>query len=345
MISRAGKRPAPVGAEERSARNRASPAANRASPGAGRASPAAGDPQAEEFLNHLRVERRLSENTLDAYRRDLGKLNEFGAGRALAEFDTRDLQRFLTHLHRRGLSFRSIQRITSAIRGAYAFLMAGGAIEKDPTEGITVARALPGLPRYLSPDEVERLLAAPDDSPLGLRDRAMLEMLYATGLRVSELVGLRVKDAVSARDEGPGYVTVIGKGDKARIVPYGDVAATSLESWVREGRPRVLGKRGRETGSPWLFVTARGGPMTRQRFWQIVRTRGEQAGIPRRFSPHVLRHSFATHLLERGADLRSLQQMLGHASITTTQIYTHVTEERLRRVYDEHHPRARRGDS
>ncbi|CAI8047165.1 Tyrosine recombinase XerD [Geodia barretti] len=310
-------RPAQTGAEERSARNRASPAA--------------GDPQAEEFLNHLRVERRLSENTLDAYRRDLGKLNEFGAGRALAEFDTRDLQRFLTHLHRRGLSFRSIQRITSAIRGAYGFLMAGGAIEKDPTEGITVARALPGLPRYLSPDEVERLLAAPDDSPLGSARPGMLEMLYATGLRVSEL--------------GPGYVTVIGKGDKARIVPYGDVAAASLESWIREGRPRVLGKRGRETGSPWLFVTARGGPMTRQRFWQIVRTRGEQAGIPRRFSPHVLRHSFATHLLERGADLRSLQQMLGHASITTTQIYTHVTEERLRRVYDEHHPRARRGDS
>ena len=303
------------------------------------------DPLVEEFLNYLRVERRLSENTLDAYCRDLAKLEDFRGKRPLTEIGAADLQRFLTHLHRRGLSFRSIQRITSAVRGAYAFWVASGVIERDPTEGITVARALPGLPRYLSPDEVERLLAAPDDSPLGLRDRAMLEMLYATGLRVSELVRLRVADVVPAREEAPGYVTVIGKGDKARIVPYGDVAAASLASWMREGRPRVLGQGTRETGSSWLFVTARGGNMTRQRFWQIVKTRGEQAGIPRRFSPHVLRHSFATHLLERGADLRSLQQMLGHSSISTTQIYTHVTEERLRRVYDQHHPRARRGDS
>lgn len=303
------------------------------------------DPQAEEFLNHLRVERRLSENTLDAYRRDLRKLTEFSRGRSLSELGTGDLQRFLTHLHRRGLSFRSVQRITSAIRGAYAFLVAGGLLERDPTESITVARALPGLPRYLSLDEVGRLLAAPDASPLGLRDRAMLEMLYATGLRVSELVGLRVADVVPAREDTPGYVTVIGKGDKERIVPYGEVAAASLECWLREGRPRLLGKRPGRADSSSLFVTARGGAMTRQRFWQIVRARGEQAGITRHFSPHVLRHSFATHLLERGADLRSLQQMLGHASISTTQIYTHVTEERLRRVYDRHHPRARRADS
>lgn len=300
------------------------------------------DPQAEEFLNHLRVERRLSDNTLDAYRRDLGKLAAFSRGRSLSELDTEDLQRFLTHLHRRGLSFRSVQRITSAIRGAFAFLVASGLLERDPTEGITVARALPGLPRYLSPDEVERLLAAPDASPLGLRDRAMLEMLYATGLRVSELVGLRVADAVPAREDTPGYVTVIGKGDKERIVPYGEVAAASLGRWLRDGRPRLLGERPGRAEPAWLFVTSRGGAMTRQRFWQIVRTRGEQAGITRHFSPHVLRHSFATHLLERGADLRSLQQMLGHASISTTQIYTHVTEERLRRVYDQHHPRARR---
>ena len=313
--------------------------------GAGRPPPREPDPQAEEFLNHLRVERRLSQNTLDAYRRDLQKLDDFSGKRTFAELGTGDLQRFLTYLHRRGLSFRSIQRITSAIRGAYRFWQAEGLIETDPTEGITVARALPGLPRYLSPDEVERLLAAPDDSPLGLRDRAMLEMLYATGLRVSELVGLRLNDVVPAREATPGYVTVVGKGDKARIVPYGDVAAASLDAWMAEGRPRVLGTGTPKAGSPSLFVTARGGAMTRQRFWQIVRARGEQAGIPRRFSPHVLRHSFATHLLERGADLRSLQQMLGHASISTTQIYTHVTEERLRRVYDEHHPRARRGGS
>ena len=303
------------------------------------------DPRAEEFLNHLRVERRLSHNTLDAYRRDLRKLSDFGGGRPLSALDTRDLQRFLTHLHRRGLSFRSVQRITSAIRGAYAFLVADGDPERDPTEGITVARALPGLPRYLSPDEVERLLAAPDDSPRGQRDRAMLEMLYATGLRVSELVGLRLTDAVPPRDGSPGYVTVIGKGDKARIVPYGEVAAGWIRSWLRDGRQHLLGTGTGRPDSVWLFVTARGGAMTRQRFWQIVRARGEEAGITRRFSPHVLRHSFATHLLERGADLRSLQQMLGHASVSTTQIYTHVTEERLRRVYDQHHPRAKRADS
>lgn len=300
------------------------------------------DPRAEEFLNYLRVERRLAQNTLDAYRRDLRKLTDFGGGRPLSALDTGDLQRFLSDLHRRGLSFRSIQRITSAVRGAYAFLVAGGDPERDPTEGITVARALPGLPRYLSPDEVEQLLAAPDGSPRGLRDRAMLEMLYATGLRVSELVRLRLRDAVPPRSGAPGYVTVIGKGDKERIVPYGEVAATWLESWLREGRQRLVGNDPGRADSPWLFVTARGGAMTRQRFWQIVRTRGEQAGIARRFSPHVLRHSFATHLLERGADLRSLQQMLGHASVSTTQIYTHVTEERLRRVYDQHHPRAKR---
>ena len=300
------------------------------------------DPQAEEFLNHLRVERRLAENTLDAYRRDLGKLAEFSGGRPLRDLETADLQLFLTDLHRRGLSFRSIQRITSALRGAFSFLLASGSLERDPTEGITAARALPGLPRYLSPDEVERLLAAPDDSPRGLRDRAMLEMLYATGLRVSELVRLRVTDVVPARDKVPGYLTVIGKGDKARIVPFGEAAALRLDAWLRRGRPRVLARSG---DPPWLFVTGRGGAMTRQRFWQIVRASGEQAGITRSFSPHVLRHSFATHLLERGADLRSLQQMLGHASVATTQIYTHVTEERLRRVYDEHHPRAKRDRS
>ena len=297
------------------------------------------DPLVVRFLNYLRVERRLSENTLDAYRRDLEKLTVFAAGRSLRSLDTADLQRFLTDLHRRGLSFRSVRRLASALRGAFGFLVAEGVLTQDPTEGITSARASPGLPRYLSSDEVERLLEASDDSPRGLRDRAMLEVLYATGLRVSELVRLRMKDVVPAREEVPGYLTVIGKGDKARIVPFGEVAASRLRVWLRDGRPEVLSGKG---DSPWLFVTGRGRAMTRQRFWQIVRARGAAAGITRHFSPHVLRHSFATHLLERGADLRSLQQMLGHASVATTQIYTHVTEERLRRVYDAHHPRARR---
>ena len=289
------------------------------------------------------MERRCSEHTLDAYRRDLEKLADFGGGRPLRDFTNREVQSFLTHLHRRGLAFRSIQRTASAIRSAFGFLVANGAIARDPTEGITAARALPGLPRYLSLDEVDRLLAVSDDSPLGVRDGAMLELLYATGLRVSELVGLRLTDVVAAGADLPGYVTVIGKGDKERIVPFGEAAERRLEGWLATGRPALLGSgKGPERASVWLFVNRRGGRMTRQRFWQIVRARGAEAGVTRAFSPHVLRHSFATHLLERGADLRSLQQLLGHASVATTQIYTHVTEERLRRVYDDHHPRAKR---
>lgn len=298
------------------------------------------DPSVARFLDHLRVERGLSANTLDAYRRDLRKLTAFAGGKPLPDLSTADLQDFLTDLHRRGLSFRSVRRIASAVRGAFSFLVATGALARDPTESITSARTPPTLPRYLSADEVERLLAVRDDSPRGLRDGAMLEMLYATGLRVSELVRLRMRDIVVSRGDAPGHLTVVGKGDKARIVPFGSVASARLESWLREGRGRVLAGKG-ETS--WLFVTGRGKAMTRQRFWQIVRARGEEAGIPQAFSPHVLRHSFATHMLERGADLRSLQQILGHASVATTQIYTHVSEERLRRVYDEHHPRAKRG--
>ncbi len=298
------------------------------------------DPLVTRFLTYLRLERGLSENTIDAYRSDLRKLSVFAGEKSLLELDTRDLQEFLTDLHRRGLAFRSMQRITSTMRGAFGFFVATGVLERDPTEAITSVRAPLGLPRYLSAAEVERLLDVPDDSPRGLRNRAMLEMLYATGLRVSELVRLRLKDVAPAREGSPGYLTVIGKGDKARIVPFGETAAIRLAVWLREGRPLVLaGKVDRS----WLFVTGRGMAMSRLRFWQIVRACGEEAGIRRRFSPHVLRHSFATHLLERGADLRSLQQMLGHASVSTTQIYTHVTEERLRQIYDLHHPRAKRG--
>ena len=189
---------------------------------------------------------------------------------------------------------------------------------------------------------MEQLLEAPDDSPRGLRDRAMLELLYATGLRVSELVGLRVEEVAAAREDRPGFVTVTGKGGKTRIAPFGRTADARLRAWLRDGRPELLGSPAGAGEVPWLFVTARRRPMTRVRFWQIIRAAGVAAGITRSLSPHMLRHSFATHLLERGADLRTLQQMLGHASVGTTQIYTHVTEERLRRVYDEHHPRAKR---
>lgn len=301
---------------------------------------AASLPGVRRFLDHLQVERGLAPNTIEAYRRDLLKLTGFAAGRPLATLQRADLERFLVELHRQGLSFRSIQRVTAAIRGAFGFWTGEGEIGTNPAADLTPARALPSLPRYLSLEEVERLLEVSEPSPCGLRNRAMLELLYATGLRVSELVGLRTAQLNRARDQVPGFVTVTGKGGKSRIVPYSRTAEERLGVWLEQGRPSFLGDEA--AANPWLFVTARRGPMTRVRFWQIVRKAGEAAGITRPLSPHVLRHSFATHLLERGADLRSLQQMLGHASVSTTQIYTHVSEERLRRVVDAFHPRARR---
>ena len=304
--------------------------------------PVAAHPEVGPFLHHLAVERGLSRNTLDAYRRDLAKLVAFAGEKPLPTLDADDLRGFLSHLHHRGLDFRSIRRTGSAVRGFFAFLLAEGRIERDPSGEVTPARVLAGLPRYLSLEEVERLLEAPDDSPLGLRDRAMLELLYATGLRVSELVGLPLGGVVFGKDGAPGYLTVVGKGNRERIVPFGSAAETRLSEYLRNGRRALLAGRGE---SPAVFVTARGGAMTRIRFWQIVRRYQTLAGIERPLSPHVLRHSFATHLLERGADLRSLQQLLGHASVSTTQIYTHVSEERLRQIYDRHHPRAKRAGS
>lgn len=309
---------------------------------AAKRNPVAGHSQVGPFLHHLAVERGLSRNTLDAYRRDLAKLVAFAGKKPLPTLDADDLRGFLSHLHHRGLDFRSIRRTGSAVRGFYAFLLAEGLIERDPAGEVTPARVLAGLPRYLSLEEVERLLEAPDASPRGLRDRAMLELLYATGLRVSELVGLPLGSVVFGKDGSPGYLTVVGKGNRERIVPFGSAAEARLSDYLREGRRALLAGRGE---SPAVFVTARGSAMTRIRFWQIVRRYQTLAGIERPLSPHVLRHSFATHLLERGADLRSLQQLLGHASVSTTQIYTHVSEERLRQIYDQHHPRAKRDPS
>ena len=299
----------------------------------------AAPPQYGPYFDHLAVERGLSRNTLAAYRRDLAKLAEFAGDRALPALEAEDLREFVSFLHHRGLDFRSIRRAVSAVRGFYGFLVEEGLIERDPSREIAPTRTLAALPRYLSLDEVERLLAAPDGSPRGVRDRAMLELLYATGLRVSELVGLPLSGVVLGEVGAPGYLDIVGKGDRERIVPFGETAGARLREWLAEGRPALLKGRG---AAPVVFVTARGRAMSRIRFWQIVREYQAVAGIRRPLSPHVLRHSFATHLLERGADLRSLQQLLGHASVTTTQIYTHVSEERLRQIYDDHHPRAKR---
>ena len=290
-----------------------------------------------EFLHYLEVERGLSPHTLEGYRRDIEKLEAFvrKKGSALSSLDASDIREFLRDLHRRGLSLRSVARASSAVRGLFRFAAAEGFAASDPTEQIDSARAPKSLPRYLSLEEVESLLRTPDAStPDGLRDRAMLELLYATGLRVSELVSLRTRDLHFE----VGYLVCRGKGRKERVVPYGRSAKKWIERYLVSSRPLLSPKPG-EGG---LFLSRRGRPMTRQRFFQLLKGYGRLAGIKRTLSPHVVRHSFATHLLERGADLRSLQLMLGHSNIGTTQIYTHVSRERLKRIYDQHHPRAKK---
>jgi integrase/recombinase XerD len=238
----------------------------------------------------------------------------------------------LRALRTRGLSARSSSRVLSALRGFYAFAGAHLGFARDPTDDLLNPKVGLALPKALSEREVEALLAAPDArSALGLRDRAMLELLYASGLRVSELVAL-ARDRI---DLGSGMLRVTGKGGKERLVPFGQKAAQWLSRYLAEVRPELDRRR-----SPHLFLSSRGSAMTRQRFWQLVEKYGRAAGVRTRLTPHRLRHSFATHLLEHGADLRALQMMLGHADIATTQIYTQVSRSRLRRIYDEFHPRA-----
>jgi integrase/recombinase XerD len=288
----------------------------------------------DSFLSHLRVERRLSAHTLDSYGRDLAALAEFAEryGVAPEALDRSALEAFVRRQMARGLSPRSVARAVAAVRGFFRFVAIEQRGERNPAEDLRPPRAWPALPKFLSVDEVDRLIAAPDVSkPLGLRDRTMIELLYATGMRVSELVSVRTADLHLAER----YLTCIGKGRKERLIPMGDEAAGWIGRYLRDGRPPLL--RGRS--SPRLFVNARGGPLSRVGFWKVLKAYGRLAGLPRTLSPHVLRHSFATHLLERGADLRAIQLMLGHADLSTTQIYTHVLEARLKAVYDRFHPR------
>jgi len=289
------------------------------------------------YLDHLAVERGLSAASVIAYGEDLRAFGRWlGEARRAAETcDRTDLSRYLKALRARGLSAKSAARSLSALRGFYAFAGAHLGFKQDPTADFASPKVGLALPRTLSESEVERLLAAPDAStPLGLRDRAMLELLYASGLRVSEIVRLP-RDAV---DLSAGILRVIGKGGRERIVPFGASAGQWLVRYAKEARP------GHDTrGAAALFLSARGAAMTRQRFWQLIEGYGRKAGIRSRLTPHRLRHSFATHLLEHGADLRALQMMLGHADIATTQVYTQVSRGRLRSVYDRYHPRATRG--
>jgi integrase/recombinase XerD len=291
----------------------------------------------DAYLSHLQVERRLSDHTVQGYARDLVLLQQFAAGQGLAaeQLDRHGLEAFVRQLMSEGRAPRSVARMVACVRGFYRFLTLNRDVEANPADDLHAPKAWRTLPKYLTVEEVEALIATPDvATPRGLRDRALVELLYATGLRVSELLGLRPADL----DFEAAYLTTIGKGRKQRIVPIGEQATDWVTRYLREARPQLLGKR----QSPRLFVNARGGGpgLTRVGFWKILQGYARQAGIDRQVSPHVLRHSFATHLLERGADLRAIQMMLGHADLSTTEIYTHVLEARLRTLYERFHPRA-----
>jgi integrase/recombinase XerD len=286
------------------------------------------------FLDYLSMEKGLSANTLSAYGRDLGKFLLFLGKEKIAwkRVKEEDLVGFVRAQSRSGLSARSLARLISAIRSFYRYLLLDGIVAADPTERLSSPSVWLSLPKFLTVSEVESLMAVPDPGhPRGIRDRAMFEVLYGAGLRVSELVALKPGD-VNLED---GFLICRGKGGKERIVPLGASACRAVRVYLAGARP-FFNKR---SAVP-LFLTRRGGAFTRQGFWKLLKQHARAAGVASKISPHVLRHSFATHLLERGADLRSVQLMLGHSQITTTQIYTHVSRDRIRQVYDKYHPRA-----
>ncbi len=294
------------------------------------------DAAIQQFLDHLRVERELSVATVAAYGQDLAAFAGFAAARGKNEagdIQPVDILDYLSRLTQRGLSARSQARALVAQRQLFKFLRLERICASNPTQEIDLPRSGRKLPTFLTIDEIDRLLASPvRSSPRGLRDSAMLETLYATGLRVSELVNLRLADL----NLDAGYLVALGKGKKQRLVPLGEAAITALKAYL-EARPHFLGTTAHTDA---VFLTRLGRAMTRQGFWKILAALARGAGIARAISPHQLRHSFATHLVERGADLRSVQSMLGHADIGTTEIYTHLSRAHLRAVYDKFHPRA-----
>ncbi len=289
----------------------------------------------DQFMNYLLVEKGLAANTLDAYGRDLARYVAFLGGEQIStpgQITPAPVLRFLTRLKQDGLSPRSRARALVSLRMFHKFLLAEGISANNPTALIEAPKSVRSLPHTLSMAEVDRLLLAPaGDDPLSLRDRAMFEVLYATGLRVSELVGLRWRDL----QLDVGYLMAFGKRSKQRIVPLGEAAVGELRHYLTLGRPEL----DKDQGAAQIFLNRAGKGLTRQGFWKIIKRRALEAGILKDISPHTLRHSFATHLLENGADLRSVQTMLGHADISTTQIYTHVTRERLRKIHEQCHPR------
>jgi integrase/recombinase XerD len=293
-----------------------------------------GSDSIDRFLDAIWLERGLSTATLSAYRSDLEGLSAWlkARGRRLDRASAEDLHGYLAARFEAGIRPRSAARLVSTLRRFYRHLIEAGLATTDPSSRIAAPRLGRPLPKSLSETEVEELIGVPDtNTAMGLRDRAMLEVLYASGLRVSELVGLPM-NRVNLRQ---GVIRVTGKGSKERLVPLGEEAIGWLEAYLKSGRPEILDGRPSEA----LFVTVRGGPMTRQAFWCLIKRYARKAGIRKRLSPHTLRHAFATHLLDHGADLRALQMMLGHSDLSTTQIYTHVARERLKDLHARHHPR------
>ncbi len=293
------------------------------------------DDMTARYLDHLLIERGLAEHTLNAYASDLADYSQFLSGRGItspSECSRDDLVIFLADLDARGLSPRSRARRISCLKGFFRFLTEREHIAEDPSALLESPKIPKRIPQYLDVAEVEKLLdAVPTGTPEGRRDAAMLELIYAAGLRVSELVGLRIDQV----DFSVGCVTVMGKGSKERVVPVGIPASQALTEYVTHARPVLLNGR----ASDMMFVTRRGGPMTRQGFWKIVKKIAKRAGITKDVSPHTLRHSFATHLVQNDAGLRSVQMMLGHADISTTEIYTHVAQHRLKKLHSLYHPR------
>jgi integrase/recombinase XerD len=292
------------------------------------------DSAVDRFLNYLATERGLAANTLAAYGRDLAGFAEHLERRHVDSVDAiqaRDVVSFLEALQQRGLSARSRARMLAAVRGWFAFLLREEERKTDPSRDIRLPRLGQRLPRSLAPEEMAELLSPADGSALAQRDGAMIELVYATGLRVSEVVSLKVSQV----NLEAGYLTVVGKGSKERAVPIGSYARQRLLSYLQDARAKILAGR----LSPYLFVNRAGRRLSRQGFWKRLRLAVRRAGLAGKVSPHTLRHAFATHLVERGADLRAVQMMLGHADIATTQIYTHVARDRLRTVHRTFHPR------
>ena len=294
------------------------------------------DGYVDQFINYLAVERGLAQNTLESYGRDLRQFTKYlqtGHMDLLQDSSRTTILTYLNSLQSRGRAMSTISRNLAAIKSFYQYMVRERYLEKDPAATMESPKLAKKLPRILTIGEVEQLLKQPNGLlPTGLRDKAMLELLYATGIRVSELISLNISDA----NLELGYIKCYGKGAKERIVPLGSIAARCVQEYLSKGR----GKMVRSYEEPALFVNHHGNQLTRQGFWKIIKKYALEANVPKEITPHTLRHSFATHLLENGADLRSVQEMLGHADISTTQIYTHVTNKHLKEVYDRTHPRA-----